>query len=56
MLHAKNVIHMKLFLSNIMWKKEDGESFSVILVDFDAVHSLDEPLVDAVFATDQLVT
>jgi serine/threonine protein kinase len=42
-LHAKKVIHRDLYLSSIMWKKEDDRSFSVKLVDFDAVHSLNEP-------------
>ena len=34
--HALGVIHMDLYLSNIMWKKLDDGRFHVKLIDFDA--------------------
>lgn len=41
-LHALHVVHMDLYLSNIMWKKLDNGSFHVQLIDFDAAQTLDD--------------
>ena len=46
-MHQKGVIHMDLYLSNIMWKKKSNGSFSIRLIDFDAVHTLGEVLTAA---------
>lgn len=39
-MHRKGVVHMDLYLSNIMWKQEANDTFSVRIIDFDAVHKL----------------
>ena len=48
-MHSKGVVHMDLFLSNIMWKKENDGTFSVRIIDFDSVHKLGCPLEDCAF-------
>jgi hypothetical protein len=39
--HNFGVIHMDLYLSNIMWKKFEDGSFDVKLIDFDAAQDVD---------------
>ena len=46
-MHEKGVVHMDLYLSNIMWKKLDNGSFSVQIIDFDTAHVLGKPLTRA---------
>jgi serine/threonine protein kinase len=46
-LHKRGVVHMDLYLSNIMWKETADGTFSICLIDFDAVHSLGEKLAPA---------
>ena len=36
LLHSLGVVHMDLYLSNIMWKKNGDGNFVVTLIDFDA--------------------
>lgn len=43
-LHALRVVHMDLYLSNIMWKKLEDGTFGVKLIDFDAAQALDDRL------------
>lgn len=47
-MHKLGVVHMDLYLSNIMWKKNDDDdgSFNVRIIDFDAAHRIGEKLTD----------
>jgi len=48
-MHGKGVVHMDLYLSNFMWKK-DGDAFRVKIIDFDSAHKLGEKLTPATWA------
>jgi serine/threonine protein kinase len=43
-MHSKRIIHMDLYLSNIMWKRHDDGSYKVRIIDFDAAHKEGEEL------------
>lgn len=49
-MHEKKMVHVDLYLSNFMWKKEDDGSFSVRIIDFDSAHKMGEALTGATLA------
>ena len=43
--HSHGLVHLDLYLSNIMWrKKEDEDAYDVCIIDFDSIHRNDEIL------------
>jgi hypothetical protein len=49
LLHLLGVVHMDLYLSNIMWKKNQDGTFLVKLIDFDASQVMGGKFTDGVF-------
>ena len=49
LLHRSGVVHMDLYLSNIMWKRGDDGDFLVTLIDFDASQRKGKTLTDGVW-------
>jgi hypothetical protein len=40
--HDAGVIHCDLYLSNVMWRQEEGGAISIKLIDWDASHRIEE--------------
>ena len=41
-LHELNLVHMDLYLWNIMWRQEPDRRYSIKIVDFDSIHKKGE--------------
>jgi hypothetical protein len=47
-IHEAGVVHVDLYFSNMMWRCDDEGHVMVMIIDWDAVHAVGEPLLDSI--------
>jgi len=51
-IHDQGIVHLDWYLSNFMWKVDEGNEKNLVLkiIDFDSCHAIDEPLSEVLAA------